>query len=364
MTDMCNMACKYCYAGSALKDSLDVKKLNESFNSKLPILFKFIDQVMSYNKFARTVFIFHGGEPLLISLKNWNRILNYFREKKYRVEIHMQTNGTLINGDFINLFKEFYVRVGVSLDGPASMNDKNRVFKNGRGSFYTIFTNLQKLKNTNLNFGCLVTLNTANIENIEKIYAFFKKYNISFNIRPIFKTRYSVPKEFLITPQEYAGAFCKLFDLWFDDTETKTSLISDFDKMIAQFISPTEGLATCIFIKNCSKHFVSFGLEGNLYPCDRIRGEADFLYGNIQKDDLANLLNIPVAKPLSYRWIKLSKTNCKDCYVSRYCNGGCPANGYYYYGSYFKKDYFCEAYKIILKHVYERIKSSLRDDVD
>ncbi len=364
MTDKCNMACKYCYAGSAWEDFLDIKKHNESFNSKIPLLFEFIDQVMSYNKFNRTVFSFHGGEPLLISLENWDSILNYFREKKYHVEIHTQTNGTVINDDFINLFKKFNVRVGVSLDSPASMNDKNRVFKNGRGSFSTIFRNLQKFKNTDLNFGCLVTINATNIRNIEKIYTFFKKYNISFGIRPIFETRYSVSKEFMITPQEYAVAFCKLFDLWFDDTETKNSLITDFVNMIARFINPIEGLATCIFIKSCSKHFVCFDLEGNLYPCDRLRGEADFLYGNIQKDDLVNLLDSPITKQLSFRWEKLSKTSCKDCYVSHYCNGGCPANGYYYYGGYFKKDYFCGAFKIILNHVYERIKSSLGDKVD
>jgi len=354
------MACKYCYAGSAWRRSLDIKKINESFRSKTPLLLEFTDQVMSYNNFTHTRFIFHGGEPLLINPENYEKVFRYFKERNYPIEIRIQTNGTLINKDFIDLFRKFDVKIGVSLDGPAPLNDKTRVFKNGRGSFFTIFKNLQKMRKANLKFGCLLTLNKTNIEYVEDIYTFFKKYSIPFNIRPIFETGYSISKKFLITPQEYAEAFCKLFDIWFEDSEMEELLIDEFASMIAQFIKPIEGLVSCAFTRKCSEHFISFDLNGNLYPCDRLYGIPKFLYGNLQEDSLKNLLNTYNAKRLSERWKILSNTDCKNCEFSRYCYGGCPGNGYFYYGSYFKKDYYCEAYKTIIKHVYGKIKSSLK----
>lgn len=359
MTNKCNMACKYCYAGSALEKFQDIKKLNEDFNSKTPVLFKFTDQLISYNKFTPTNFFFHGGEPLLINLENWEHILNYFREKNYPIKANVQTNGTLVNDDFINLFKKFNVSVGSSLDGPAFLNDKNRVFKNGEGSFLTVLKNIRKLKKAGLHIGCLVTLNKTNIKNIEAIYTLFKKYDIAFNVRPISETRYSLNKEILISPSEYATAFCKLFDIWFNDTKTKTFLINDFANIIARFIKSIEGLATCTTIKNCSGRFVSFDLDGNLWHCARFNGEDGFSYGNIKKDNLTNLLNSVKAKKFSERWKILSRKSCRNCKFSPYCYGGCPARAYYYYGSYFHKDYYCEAFKIILKHIYEKIKSTL-----
>ncbi|PKP59714.1 hypothetical protein CVT91_06305 [Candidatus Atribacteria bacterium HGW-Atribacteria-1] len=361
----CNMGCKYCYIGCMQKNFPDVKKVNEEFKAKIPLLLKFTDEVVSYNKFTRTIFYFRGGEPLLINVENWREILNYFRVKNYSIISSIQTNGTLINNDFINLFKEFNLKIGVSLDGPASMNDQTRVFKNGRGTFSIIFKNLQKLKNAGVEFSCLLTLNKTNIKNIKAIYTFFKKNNISFNVMPIFETNFHVPKNLLITPQEYANTFCKLFDLWFDDSETNPFLIKEFVTLIEQFIKPSEGKREGAFMKNCSKHFVYFDLEGNLWSCNTLLYTKDtFFYGNIQKDNLTNILNSSKPTQLQKRWEILSKTDCKNCEFAKWCYGGCGSRGYYYYGNYFKKDYFCEAYKIILKHTHEKIKSSLRNEVD
>lgn len=361
ITNKCNMACKYCYAGSALEDFSSIKKINETFKLKIPLFFKFTDQIMSYNEFGHTNFLFHGGEPLLINLENWKSVLNYFKEKNYPIKVDIQTNGTLINEDFIKFFKESDVKIGVSLDGPESMNDQNRIFKYGKGSFLIIFRNLQKMKKEGLSFGCLVTLNKTNID-AKAIYSFFKKYSIPFNIRPIFDTKYSVPKELLITPQEYAKSFCELFDLWFYD-KSQPPLIGDFNNMVARFINikHVERLTTCTFIKDCSKSFIDYDTEGNLWPCNCLT-DPNFYYGNIQKDSVANSLNTLKVKRLSTRWEKLSSLDCKNCEFSHYCYGGCPSRAYDYYGSYFKRDPFCASYKIILKHIYTRIKSSLKNE--
>lgn len=364
MTDQCNMACKYCYTGPTRRKPSDISRLNGHFHAKLPVLFKFVDQVMDYNQFANTIFSFHGGEPLLIDLENWSRILTYFREKSYPIESHIQTNGTLINDDLIGLFNKFDVKVGISLDGPIEMNNQTRLFKNGQGSFQRVYKNLDKLRNAGLGFGCLVTLNGTNIGNVKEIYAFFKQEKIPFNVRVVFDTRYSVPKELLVTPDEYAKAVIKLFDLWFDETETEAVQIGDFTSMVARYIKPLPGLTTCTFTEDCCKRFVSFDMEGNLWHCARLYGDTNFLYGNIQKTNLVTLLSGDKMRHFSLRWEKLAETECRDCAVSQYCYGGCPALGYIYFGSYFRKDYFCAARRLILEHIYKRMGSLLGHELD
>ena len=76
ITNKCNMACKYCYAGNNRKNILDIKQLNKDFKEKIPLILRFTDEVISYNKSTPpTKFFFHGGEPLLISVGNWREIL-------------------------------------------------------------------------------------------------------------------------------------------------------------------------------------------------------------------------------------------------------------------------------------------------
>jgi len=362
ITDECKLTSKYCYNGSSIKKFSGIENINKKFKNSIPLFFKFIDELILYNDFTPTNFFFHGGEPLLINLENWKTILGYFRKKEYPISPKIQTNGTLINDDFISLFKEFNVGIGISIDGPAFLNDQTRIFKNGSGTFSTIFKNIQKLKDAGIEFGCLVTLNETNIKYINEIYEFFKENNISFDIRPIFDTRYSVPKNLLITPQEFAEAWCKLFDLWFDDNEVRTSLIKDFNDFVAGFIRPDlfERMSICTFDASCAEHFLCYDMEGNIWHCDNLRGVPKFWYGNIQKESLTNILNSSKVKKLSKRFEVISKTKeCKDCKFMKWHHCGCPARSYHYYGNYFKKDYFCESYELIFGHVYERIKSSI-----
>lgn len=71
----------------------------------------------------------HGGEPLLAKKEDVEEIfkLNY---KKFGSGGAIQTNGTLIDDDWIHLFKKYQVGVGISIDGWGTLNAQ-RVPKGG-----------------------------------------------------------------------------------------------------------------------------------------------------------------------------------------------------------------------------------------
>ena len=51
------------------------------------------------------------------------------------VELATQTNATLLTPEFLDLFAEHDLRIGISIDGDQQANDVHRRFRNGKSSF-------------------------------------------------------------------------------------------------------------------------------------------------------------------------------------------------------------------------------------
>ncbi|MFZ5986713.1 MAG: radical SAM protein, partial [Bacillota bacterium] len=158
VTQQCNLRCSYCVYS-------DNYQTREHSNRRMDfeIARKGIDFIISHSKDLSHINIgFYGGEPIL-EFEMIKRCISYAEEKaegKF-VTFNMTTNGTLINEEVIEYFQEHNVSILISLDGPKSIHDKNRVFaSNGQGSFDRII---------------------ANIENIREKYPEYSK-NITFNI--------------------------------------------------------------------------------------------------------------------------------------------------------------------------------------
>lgn len=104
----CNIGCQYCYqnperdAGNELK-SYDLEKMFSVLESD-----------------GRS-FILFGGEPLMMPIPDLERLWAYGLQKHGSNGI--QTNGTLITDEHVELFKKYKVGVGISVDGPGELND-------------------------------------------------------------------------------------------------------------------------------------------------------------------------------------------------------------------------------------------------
>lgn len=61
----------------------------------------------------------------------------------------MQTNGTLINNDWVDIFEEYKIGVGISIDGPKEFHDVYRVDHEGKGTYDKINKSMELLKRRN-----------------------------------------------------------------------------------------------------------------------------------------------------------------------------------------------------------------------
>ena len=143
VTNGCNLQCKYCYAdGGHYNTTLGrmTKKVADNFISFCIKNFDSIDIIM-----------FFGGEPFL-NLKIMDYICKEFtckyknNEMNYIPAFGVVTNGTILNDNIISFIDKYISIITVSVDGLDNINDINRVFKDGTGSFSKIEKFIESVK--------------------------------------------------------------------------------------------------------------------------------------------------------------------------------------------------------------------------
>jgi uncharacterized protein len=115
--------------------------------------------------------VLHGGEPLLAGVDRLREIIEAVREPLLtlpsppRLDLRIHTNGVRLDERFCDLFAEFNVKVGVSMDGDAAANDRHRRYANGRSSHAQVLAALALLRTPpyrHLFAGILCTIDIAN----------------------------------------------------------------------------------------------------------------------------------------------------------------------------------------------------------
>jgi uncharacterized protein len=93
--------------------------------------------------------VFHGGEPLLLKKSRFDQFcqsLSATLEGHAEVDFAVQTNGTLVDSEWIDLFERHKVAMGVSIDGTPDQHDLRRKDHHGRGSYQATVRGLRLLQ--------------------------------------------------------------------------------------------------------------------------------------------------------------------------------------------------------------------------
>lgn len=345
----CNLACKYCYVGEKVeRGKMSPETLGNS-----------IKKVAIFNgKNKESCFIWHGGEPLLVGLDFYRCIMEIQKEmgKEYRFKNEIQTNGTLINEETADFFKEYNFSLGLSLDGPQELNDKTRLYKKDRngskGTFTDVLTSIHLLKQKRINVGIIVVLNRHNINNMPLVYQFLKTNKLNARFNPLLKFGRAVEnyEDLVISPDEYKKAKLKLFDIWAND-EAPVHL-DCFEGMIRNILKDGHS-SECTFSDSCQKDFISIGPQGDVYACDELSSAEEFRYGNINENSLEEILLNPTRQELLKR--KENIEECKSCEYQKLCYGGCMSHAYAFTGSIMSRDPYCSAYKDLFERISHEI---------
>lgn len=335
-TSFCNLDCKYCYLPNRSKNL----KIN------LSVIEKTLNNIVESNIIKDSFsIVWHAGEPMVVGIdfyREVNILIKNIIPEHIKVTQHIQTNATLINDDWCLFFKETNMRVGVSVDGPEHINDKNRLDLKKRGTFARVIKGIKNLEKHDIKYSAIAVLTNYSIDYPTEIYNFFKSLkglrSVGFNV----DEEDGINLKSTITEDHKT----KLKEFWSKIFEFQTVkddyihvreifgfneffLRTDFNrkKLLSNHMLQPLGIVTV----DTNGDFTTFspeliGMDDKTYD--------DFNFGNINVDLFKDIVKNQKFQRV-FKEIVHGVKKCKsECDYYQFCGGGAPSNKLYENGTF------------------------------
>lgn len=172
-TSFCNIDCSYCYVPDrSVKGLMSMEVLERTLDRLVE------EQMLS----SRCSVVWHAGEPLTAGKQYLEKAFALVTHKLghlTKVQLTIQTNGTLVDAEWIDLFRRYNVRVGVSLDGPQWLHDLHRKDRRGRGSYDATLRGLRLLQQGGISSYVLAVVTRPALNAAREFYEFFAGIGVS-----------------------------------------------------------------------------------------------------------------------------------------------------------------------------------------
>lgn len=317
---LCNLECRYCYY---LKKR-DLYPKGAPFRMSDELLEQTIVQQIESAPGRSISFVWHGGEPTLLGLDTFRRIVTLqrkYRPPGRRIANSLQTNGTLLDDDWCRFLAAEGFHVGLSLDGPEPLHDCYRVDKGGKGSHRHVMRAYQLLRRHRVLHDVLCVVHDQNVRQPLQVYRFFRQIRVPYlGLLPLVEPDGRGGVSDRSVGGEALGAFlCTIFDVW---------LRQDVGRMTVQLFEEAVGASLgtgpslCIFRKTCGDVPV-VEHNGDFFACDHFV-DPDHRLGNICETPLTELLERPQQRAFGEAKWNTAPDSCRACEVWSMCHGGCP----------------------------------------
>jgi len=309
MTNSCNLACKYCYINKTSGN------ISEDVMTRLPELIK----DLSKDGFKSIKFKFAGGEPLL----NFPQIVKLYRSleieaKKYNIETKYTiiSNGTVITSNILRFLKRNRkIKLAISLDGIGKVNDVNRVFINGNGTFDRINANIKKALSLGVNPFLSVTVTKDSIPYLNELYKYAFDKNIHFSLNIVRESNCAVvenKKSKDLWDKSFIEKYKKAIWEYKDYLQVNVSVLNLFSD---------RARLNDIHLKACGieENYIILDHNGNMHKCQMLISKNQSV-GTIFDE---NWLEIGIPKLKTINTDIANNSKCSRCKWRYLCSGGC-----------------------------------------
>lgn len=344
-TEKCNSNCVYC--------DVVVRKQPKTMSlDLLELIFQNIDKYLKNDPLDGIQLIWHGGEPLLLGEDYFQKAFElqekHCPETKHRINHAIQSNLTLMNENFLRLFRQLGInQVGTSFDPIANVRGPGA--ERDSGTYNSRFLKgLNMLEKHRFGWGFIYVVTKKSLERPLDIFYYLTnlKLNGGFMLNPVLV--YGEDRENIgITTEEYADFLGTIFPVWWKH-RNRYPEVNPF-KMFVENILEKKKTVGCEDTGRCAYGHVYIGPSGEASQCGRAGDWEIISYGNIKERSLIDIMKDEQREQFIERNDILLNGECKGCPWWEFCHGGCPLDSYIKHKDFKHRTNRCEGKKLFLE---------------
>ncbi len=319
LTQSCNLRCIYCYGNGG--------EYGTGGSMEEETAFQAVDWFIEKAEKMKKVHLgFFGGEPLL-NFPLMKAVVEYAqkrtKEMGKEVAFFLTSNATLLDDEIIAFFKENQISVQISFDGPKEVQDAQRPYASGQGTYSATVPKIKKL----LTAVPRTSGHAVLVGNTDPLLIKDALQEIGFTKVSISPASISLFNEDSAKETSTRDTQTVLQALE-QEAETWLHLIQSKDSAGLKSLKASSGLyglyrGMVSLLHNSKRpHFCGAGrgligvsVSGDVYLCHRFVGMEEYRLGSIFEHDLKR--EEYLKNPITCNQL------CANCFARNYCAGGC-----------------------------------------
>ncbi len=295
-----------------------------------PILFPLLSRNRSF-----VHCVWHGGE--ITQVKPSYLLKALWLQERYRptgvsVSNSLQTNGTRLSEEWLDLLELAPISVGVSIDGPPEINDKKRTTQGGGATADLVLQGLMSLRNRGIPYGVLTVIDRralqAGVDRYLRWLIYWDIHYVDFlNVAPaeenIATSRFD--QDFVPIDQyvEWLVEFRRAQRRLNAIDQVRIRLLDDFTSSLVNNRKPKG----CYFSGTCFSDMLNINPDGLVAPCDKYVSFESFATRNIDITKIDTVVKCGIEDNVTHGSGRhlVDFGSCK-CRWRSYCGGSCPSD--------------------------------------
>ena len=320
-SSLCDTRCTYCFYSDVAASRKEASKGLMSREGAAAIIKNTFCVLTTGDHIT---FAFQGGEPSLAGLD----FFIFFAEEvkkakgtdKIRVHYAFQTNGLMTDEAWCEFFSKNNVLVGLSLDGDASLHNRNRVDISGKGTYNRVMAAKKLFDRHRVDYNILCVLTSESARRAQRIWDFILHENIRhIQFIPCLEPLEGPVPNTALNGKRFYQFYSALFRLWKKEAENGNVIsVGLFEDLAALYL--TGRRVPCGLSGRCTPQIIVEG-DGSVYPCDFYVLD-QYRIGDLTKHNLQEVFSA-VAESDFLKEKQQIPSWCVDCVHNIWCRGGC-----------------------------------------
>ena len=355
----CNIDCAYCYVYHLGDSGWSRQPKQMSAHTCAVVADELRELALDGGQHFAVVL--HGGEPLLLGKDSLGSVIATLRRAlPDTCAISIQSNGTLIDSEILDLCAANDVTISLSLDGPRHIHNKNRVGFDARGTFDSVMQGLERLRahpaGQQLFTGVLAVVDPAS--DPHEVYSFFKQVNppsLDFIYRDGNHSRLPPGKASFLTT-EYGQWLSRLFDAYVaDEQPIRIRILDDMVKLVLGGLGSKEGIGLTDY------GVLVIDTDGSITKNDTLKSSFDGadrfdIPWSVHTHTLRDILQ-SAAFTESLAMQRPSDPTCLTCSDLTICGGGMTLHRWSDSNGYDNPSVYCADQKLLIGRIRDTVRA-------